>query len=169
MLEEGLDGKKAFAAALIKEAIHLRSDVKSIQSLAIPVIPRYSPEFAKELAEYGFDMLNVETVVKQASLSFFVNLIISCVHRLCKPQDIRSCLYEVKTRKILLYSNLLASSSNIVYCAISENIKNFDLGGLMVTIYRIFSDVTFMEGVKREFISDEFQNIIYNNKSEYGF
>lgn len=169
IFEDGLEGKNAFAAAIIKEAVHLRSDIKSTQSLPIPIILRYTPEFAKELTNYGLDTLNIETFGKQMSLSVLVNLIISCVHRLCKPQDISNDLYNVKTRKILLYSNLLSSSSNLIYTAISKDVKKLDLGGLIVTLYRIFSDVSFIERIKREFISDEFQSIIENDKNKYGF
>ncbi len=166
---EGKEGKIALGSALLKECIHLRTDVKSKQSLEIPLISRIDPQFAEDLANYGIDMLNIETFGKQVTMSMLINYLITMTHRLFKPGTMSSSLYGVKTRKILLYSNSIATSSNIVYTAISDNCKNFDLGGLMVTLYRIFTDLRYIDKIKREFISDEFQKIIDDNKNNYGF
>ena len=76
-------------------------------------------------------------------------------------------IYEVRTRKILLYSNLLASVSNLIVVGIgvaagaaSENpevikktLRYLDVGGLIVTIGRLFSDLRFITKVKDEFIN----------------
>ncbi|WP_462424710.1 hypothetical protein [Fusobacterium ulcerans] len=62
-------------------------------------------------------------------------------------------LYEIKTRKILLYSNVIASTSNIIYSYIIQNIKSLDIGGLGVTISRIVSDINFINSIKREFLN----------------
>lgn len=167
--DEGKEGKIALGSAFLKECIHLRTDVKSKQSLEIPFISRVDPQFAEDLANYGLDMLNIETFGKQITISMLINNIIAMTHRLFKPSTISSSLYGVKTRKILLYSNSIATSSNIVYTAISDNYKNLDLGGLMVTLYRLFTDLRYIDKIKGEFISDEFQEILDNNKNIYGF
>jgi hypothetical protein len=52
---------------------------------------------------------------------------------------------------------------------LTENCNKLDIGGSLVTIYRIINDVDFIERIKREFISDEFQIIIDSNKNQYGF
>lgn len=62
-------------------------------------------------------------------------------------------LYEIKTRKILLYSNVISSTSNIIYSYITQNIKSLDIGGLGVTISRIVSDINFINSIKREFLN----------------
>ena len=43
----------------LKEAIHLKSDIGTANSLPIPVISVFSPELASSLANYGFDMANI--------------------------------------------------------------------------------------------------------------
>lgn len=62
-------------------------------------------------------------------------------------------LYEIKTREILLYSNVISSTSNIIYSYITQNIKSLDIGGLGVTISRIVSDINFINSIKREFLN----------------
>ena len=76
-------------------------------------------------------------------------------------------LYAVRTRKILLISNAIASTSNIIAVGIAtgvgvvgENpelvkkaIDYLDVGGLIVTITRLFTDIRFIMKVKEEFIN----------------
>lgn len=166
---EGKEGKIALGSAFLKECIHLRADVKSKQSLEIPFIARVDPDFAEELASYGLDMLNIETFGKQITTSMLINHLIAMAHRLFKPSTMSSNQYGVKTRKMILYSNSIASSSNLIHTAITKNWKNLDLGGLVVTLYRLFTDLSYIDKIKSEFISEEFQEIINNNKNNYGF
>lgn len=62
-------------------------------------------------------------------------------------------LYEIKTRKILLYSNVIASTSNTIYSYITQNIKSLDIDGLRITIFRMVSDINFINSIKREFLN----------------
>ena len=56
-----------------------------------------------------------------------------------------------------------------LFSILTENYNKLDIGGSLVAIYRIINDVDFIERIKREFISDEFQIIIDSNKNQYGF
>ena len=69
-------------------------------------------------------------------------------------------LYEVRTRKILLIANSIASSSNVIYVALSKDLKKLDLGGLIVTIGRIITDLSFIAKIKREYMINEFNKKI---------
>ena len=71
-----------------------------------------------------------------------------------------SKLYEVKTRKILSYSNLIASSSNLAVVSITKDMKLLDLGGLGVTIYRLITDKKFIRQIKEEFIFGNYRDLI---------
>ena len=64
-------------------------------------------------------------------------------------------LYEVRTRKIILYSNTIASVSNVIAAAITKNPKILDVGGLLVTITRLFTDIRFITRVKQEFVESQ--------------
>ena len=66
-----------------------------------------------------------------------------------------SKLYEVRTRKILLYSNTIASTSNVIVSCLTKKFELLDVGGLIVTIIRLFSDIRFIAKIKQEFIDAE--------------
>jgi len=82
-------------------------------------------------------------------------------------------VYSVKTRKIVLYSNLIASTSNIIWVGgnmIAGNegaIKDLDIGGLLVTLHRLMTDTKFIQEVKEEFIFGGFNKMIQGE--EYNF
>lgn len=169
---QGAEGKEKVALAVIKEAIHLKSDVKSKDSLAIPIVQAISYDLAQDLADFGIDTANLITVGKQAGYAALINFLISALHRLCydekKDGDIN--LYKVRTRKILLYSNVIASASNVLAVAIVEAIaictenpglakqgaKYIDLGGYIITVQRLISDQKFINQIKTEFVEKEF-------------
>jgi len=169
LLETGSEGKEAMRIALFKHAIHLQSDQYSKAGLPIPAISTLSPQLSQKMAEYGLDMGNVATVGKQASLSILINSLIATIHALYyDPSKYSSwSLYEVKTRKILSYSNLIASSSNLLYVGVSRDVKKLDIGGLLVTLYRLVSDIEFIQKIKEEFVFGGFNDLIRGK--EYNF
>ena len=77
-------------------------------------------------------------------------------------------LYEVRTRKILLLSNLLASSSNLVYVDLTHDAKKLDVGGILITITRLFSDVRFITKIKQEFIEDKINSKFEQELEKFG-
>lgn len=168
-LEEGiykennkLAGPAIIAAALAKEAIHLGTDINSKLSLPIPIISTISEDFAMELAEYGLDMANVVTVGKQITLSVLINYIIAVVHKLFYKgtNDQEEKLYKVRTAKILMYSNIIAASTNLGVVALTENLKKLDLGGIGVAICRTITDIDFIYKIKSEFVFGSFDEMI---------
>lgn len=162
LINQGMEGKTIIAASLMKEIIHLKSDISTKHSLPLPMVSVINPKLASELASYGFDMANVVTVGKQASYAMLVNAIIAMVHGLfCSGNTTMDRkLYEVRTRKILSYSNLIASSSNLAVVAVTRDLHNLDLGGLAVAVYRLITDVKFIRQVKEEFIFGSYKNMV---------
>lgn len=162
LISQGIDGKMIVAASLCKEIVHLNSDISTKHSLPIPIVSTIDPKLASELANYGLDMANVVAVGKQATVSILINTIISMLHRLFyesnKPCD--EALYEVRTRKILSYSNLIASSSNIAVVGVTKDFNKLDLGGLAVTIARLMSDYSFIKSIKEEFIFGQYKAML---------
>lgn len=158
-------GRTVVGAALAKEFIHLKSDIGSKKSLPVPVIGTLDPSLASDLAEYGIDAANIMDFCKQAAFSILINTIISMMHGLygsfwgeTKLEEGKK-LHLVRTRKILLYSNLIATSSNILATALNEQWKYFDLGGLAVTLYRIWSDTNFIYKIKLEYLNNNVSKI----------
>jgi hypothetical protein len=162
LLNCGIEGKTIVGASLMKEIIHLKSDVYSKNSLPLPGVSVINPKLASELASYGLDMANVLTVGKQATYATLINTIVAMVHGLFYAGDsaMDRKLYEVRTRKILSYSNLVATSSNLAVVAITGDMNSLDLGGLAVTVYRLITDRKFIRQVKEEFIFGSYRDMI---------
>ena len=58
--------------------------------------------------------------------------------------------------------------SNVIYVAVSaylgnENaVKKLDIGGFVVTLYRLITDSEFIRQVKHEFVYREFNQLVLN-------
>ena len=166
IMNEGFDGKLALAYALIREGIHLKSDIGTTHSLPLPGINVLSPELGNKLAKYG---INVASVGTEASLSVLINFLISIIHGMLKAENEDEKLYAVRTRKILLISNTIASTSNVLAVGIAtgigtvmkkpnmvkKSVSYLDVGGLLVTISRLFTDIHFINDIKEEYIDSK--------------
>ena len=176
LINQGMDGKVIVGTSLAKEAVHLLSDVNSKNSLAFPVVTTVSPKLGSTLAKYGLDMANVLNVGKQAALAEAINIIIAMIHRLTFGLDSETDtkLYEVRTRRIITYSNVIASTSNIILVAmgtavgaatdnpdmIKRSLRKLDVGGFLVTVRHLLNDKKFITQVKTEFILNNFDKLI---------
>lgn len=167
-LEEGIEGLKLFLVSLGKEILHLRSDILSKESLQLPFLS-LDMNIVNKLSKYHIDMASVYTVGKQASMSIIINEIVRYIHQLIImhiENNIDMDLLEVRTRKILSYSNIIASTSNILEVGIrtalkdSSAINKLDIGGLGVTIYRVISDTKYQKRIKHEFIINKWNELL---------
>ena len=160
LLYQGKDGKLKMATSLIKEIIHLNSDVNSKNSLPLPIISIFDPKLASLLAEYGFDMANFIWVTKHAIYTNYINMIISMVHCSFYDDSMDIDLYQVKTRKIVNYSNVVASSKSLVSTFVTEDFTKLDVGGLLITIFTLIKNEKFIRKVKEEFVFGSFEKMI---------
>lgn len=164
------DGKKVTIEAVVKEYLHLKSD-KTTAGLPIPFLQTISPELTQTLAEAGLDAITLSEISKQAAGAEFINLIISTIHSLlcAESGELDYKLYKVRTRKIILLSNLIASSSNLIAVGIGaaagvhgsnpemvkKSLKYLDVGGIIVAVAHLFTDLRFIAKVKDEFINSK--------------
>lgn len=168
LLHEGLKGKEIVGASVLKELIHLKSDIGTKHSLPLPFVSVINAGAATDLAERGLDMANVVTVGKQVTYAVLINALIAMIHGAFYDEsvEVNRKLYDVRTRKILSYSNLIASTSNLIYVGVNSCIgnegalKSLDIGGLMVTLYRVATDSKFIRQVKKEFVFGSFDKMI---------
>ena len=153
------------ALAVVKQAVHLGSDAFTPMGLPMPAVGLIDQGLVKTLMKYNIDLYSAG---RQVAIASFINMLIAAIHSLFyDPKEYEnSRLYEVKTRKILSYSNLIASASNVIYVAVSvylgnENaVKQLDVGGLIVTIYRLITDAKFIRQVKEEFIFGNYRELV---------
>ena len=102
-----------------------------------------------EMAEY----LTGEEL-QEASFAAVINKIVEMCHRIffnSKRDDAK--LYEVRTRKILTYSNTLSSILNVGYAGLTGNIMKLDAGGILVTLWRMLNDSERIRQIQLEFIN----------------
>ena len=146
-------------AAIFAEGCHLKSDEFTKLGLPVPILETINPDFASKLYKSNYDALcfsrDLKIVGVSAGISIFIDMIIGLVHGLFNKEKINKDLYEVRTRKILLISNSIASTSNIIQTVITKNPKNLDIGGLLVTRSYLFMDLRFISRIEEEFIRQE--------------
>ena len=148
-------------AAIFSEAIHMKSDFFTKRGLPVPVLSTFNESFATELYNSQYDALCLLRDLKfaggSASISVLFDIIIGLVHNVFNPNKDEKKLYEVRTRKILLISNVIASSSSVIAACITKNPKQLDIGGLLTTTAHLFFDLRFIAKIKKEFFETEIQ------------
>ena len=146
-------------AAIFAQGCHLKSDKFTKLGLPVPILETINPEFASKLYKSNYDALcfsrDLKIVGASAGISIFIDMIVGLVHGLFNKNKKEKDLYEVRTRKILLISNSIASTSNIIQTIITKNPRNLDIGGLLVTVSHLFMDLRFIARIKEEFINQE--------------
>ena len=165
MFRESYDIIKAdylnLPAAIFAQAQHLKSDKYTKVGLPVPILPTINENFASKLYRENYDALCFGRDLKIIGASFIVSklidIIISLTHGLFNKNKEKQELYEVKTRKILLISNAIASTSTIINAVITENPKNLDIGSLLNTVTHLWTDIRFITKIKKEFIEAEIQ------------
>jgi len=148
-------------AALFAQWQHLKSDEFTKLGLPVPLLEVFVPELAGKLYKKHYDALcftrDIKIIGASAAVTLLLDMIIGLVHGLFynAQKDGNRDLYEIRTRKILLISGMVASSSSIIYATITQNPKNLDIGGLLVTVIKLFSDIRFFARIKQEFVEGE--------------
>ena len=160
----------AAAAALIKQLIHIGTDLYTPCGIQIPfanlILDKAHTEALTKYVSTG-DVLKVGV---QAGMAALINWLIAALHG-CSlifkddGSDYYTEMYQARTKKIILISETIATSSGIVQALITENPKCLDLGGAAVLVYRLFSDARFIAKLKEEYVQSEL-NKIYDERAK---
>lgn len=149
-------------AAIFAQAQHLKSDEFTKAGLPVPILAVVKPQFASRLYKEHYDALcfsrDAKIVGESFVISVLIDMIIGLTHGLFRAESTAKDIYEVRTRKILLISNSIASASTIISAGITSNPKNLDIGSLLNTVAHLFLDVRFMARIKQEYIEAQIQN-----------
>lgn len=155
-------------AAVIKQIIHIGTDLYTTCGIQIPGANLIlENKYAEQFTQY----INTGDIVKTSAsmgIDVLINTIISTLHMLMYDSSKYSSkdMYNIKTRKIILFSNLIASTSNVIWvsgnvCAGNASaIRNLDIGGFLIILNRLKSDTNFIRNIKEEFIFGEFNKMI---------
>lgn len=165
---------KRIAAAVVRESIHLASDKYCIEGLPIPILSTINPEKAQELIEQGWNSLefnelladDLKQVGTSAGLALLINFIIEVIYLFCFETTDDRKLRKVKIKKILSISEVMASSSNVMFVALTKNMAKLDIGGLAVTMVTLLHSHDFIRRMKQEYITNEFERLIMQDAVE---
>lgn len=176
LFHQGANGKAIVGTSALKEIAHLRSDIFSKNSLPLPFISVIDPKLASELASWGLDMAGVIDAGKQFAMAMAIDTLIGFIHGLFYDESsgLTRSMYEVRTRRVLLYSNVIASASNVVVSAVAAHLGGpegakqiIDWGGYLNTLRHIVFDTKFINEVKRDFLKNELYTMVTG--SQYDF
>lgn len=169
MFERIVDQPAVFAASLIKQIIHIGTDMYTPCGIQIPAANLVLTNTnAEKLTQY----ISTGDIVKAGtsySLSLLINCVISTLHMLMydSSMPVSRDVYNVRTRKIIMYSNAIASGSNAIVVGArtvaSRDItalKDLDIGGLIVTVNRLTHDPEYIRSIKEEFVLGGFRKMI---------
>ena len=154
----------AAAAALIKQLIHIGTDLYTPCGIQVPfanlVLDKAHTEALSKYVSTG-DVLKVGM---QAGMTVLINWLIAALHGcslIFKDDGSDYCteMYQARTKKIILISDTIATSSSVVQASITKNPKCLDLGGAAVLVYRLFSNARFVAKLKEEFLQSELDKI----------
>lgn len=178
MLKQAIERTKeepsVFVASLIKQIIHIGTDLYTPCGIHIPgtnlILSNTEVEKLTSYISAG-DIIKIGT---SAGLAELINFLIGTLHTLMYDSSmaISRELYSVRTRKIIMYSNVIATGSNVLWVGgnmIAGNegaIKQLDIGGLLVTIKRLIGDTEYIQKIKEEFVFGGFNKMIQGDNLE---
>lgn len=169
MVKRTIDQPSALVAALIKQIIHIGTDLFTPCGIQFPganlVLTNSKVEEITKHISTG-DILKAGASMKIAEL---INYLISAVHQMTYDEEkfgYNRDVFSVKTRKIITYSNIIATGSNVILQGAQMTggnvaaVKDLDIGGLIVLIKRLATDKEFIRRVKEEFVFGSFNKMI---------
>ena len=174
VLQRIRDQPECLVASLIKQILHIGTDLYTTCGIQIPganlILSNTQVEKITGYISSG-DVIKIGTSAKLAEL---INLLISTLHMLMyNPTDtITRELYSVRTRKIIMYSNLIATGSNVLWVSgnmLAGNetaVKQLDIGGLIVTLKRLYTDTEYIRQIKEEYVFGGFNKMIQGKPLE---
>ena len=166
--KEGKEGWEALTMAFGKELVHLLSDVRTAKSLPIPVVSAVSPDLSRILNLCGIDSLSTTTFTIDLLVSKLIDMAIAYMHSWCYNPSTDGTIdtYQVRTKKIIYYSNLIALSSTTIqtlfraYMGDAAAISKFDFGGGFSSWQVVWKTPFIISDMKSEFIRNKTINYL---------
>ena len=157
------------ACALLKQLVHVGTDLYTPCGIQIPFTNiAFSNSVAQTIASYisTGDLLKIGM---QTGLTVFINWLVSTLHACTLMSNGSEPAFvaetnQVRTKKILLISNAMATSSSIIQATVTNNPKCLDIGGAAVLVYQLFTNAVFVSKLKEEYVNSEL-DAIYSNRA----
>ena len=165
---EGKDGWEALAMSLGKEIVHLMSDIRTSKSLPLPIVSAVSPDLSRVLNLCGIDALSATTFTIDLLVSKMIDTAIAYMHAWCYNPESDGPIktYEVRTKNIIYYSNLISLASTTVqtlfraYMGDVSAISKFDFGGAVSSLNVVWNTPFIISNIKSEYIRNKTVNYL---------
>lgn len=165
---EGKNGWEALGMALGKELVHLMSDIRTSKSLPLPVVSAVSPNLSRALNLCGIDALSAASFTIDLLVSKMIDIAIAYMHTWCYNPDSDGPIesYEVRTKNIIYYSNLISLASTTVqtlfraYMGDASAISKFDFGGAISSWSVVWNTPFIISDMKSEYIRNRTVNYL---------
>lgn len=131
-----------------------------------PFTEAVAPQMESELFQSQMQQLasvnGLTLVGQQAAIPLVINMAVGLLHGFMYNPEVDGPreFYDARTRKILLMSNLAASSGNVAVTAGTEAWMKLDVGGLLVTATRAMQDVSYLSALEDAFIRQHLDQAI---------
>ena len=152
----------AVGAALIKQYAHLKSDEYSKLGLPIPGT-NLAPNLSRFLTDRGLDYANTTTIAKQGACAAFVNYILRVLYMLhaqVKQTELTKDMLQVKANRVITVSNVLEEMIVTAYALTTEDYTKLDIGGLVVLVQQIATDIKFRREMQKMFIENKLYEML---------
>jgi hypothetical protein len=132
------------------------------------IVDQYQKINPQILKKFGLPDINqlsmpdkVTLVGKQAAVPLAINIGIAQMHnKTYDPQkDGERKYFDARTRKIILYSNILASAGNITYTTTTEDWTRVDVGGILISATRLLEDIGYLTKLEDKYLKEELEKI----------
>ena len=168
MIKRTMNEPRVLVAALIKQIIHIGTDLYTPCGIQVPSANLILSNAQVEKITGHVSSGDIIKIGASAKIADLINMLISTLHNLKydTSMDISRELYNVRTRKIVQYSNMIATGSNVLWVGTNMMlgnegaVQNLDIGGLLVMIKRLMNDKKYIRQIKEEFVFGEFQRQI---------
>lgn len=169
-----LEDWRRLPAAVFAQGLHLGSDAFTKLGLPVPFLETFAPELASKLYKNGYDSLflvkDIAVVGTQYLVAKLIDWIIMSIHSMYynPAVDTNEDFYAIRTSKILKYSNIISSSSNVLavsigtYLGKADSIRYIDFGGFFNCIQNIVEDYQLQNRIKMEFVLGKYHEKLDN-------
>lgn len=147
------------ATAFFKSLLYLKTDSLDDKNIPFPTALSIDEKYMSKLDLYGVETSGIKKVSQQVAYATLINYLASIYHYSLYDGVTDEVLYRIKTEKIITYSNIIASSINLAVFERTKDIKNLDLGGISVAIYKTITNVKFIKQVKRDFVLGKYNSM----------
>ena len=165
-----IEDPRRLVAAVFMQSLHLKSDINTKAGLPIPILTLFENFGTKIYKSYDWICLkrDLSIIGIQYIFAKIIDFILIC-YREIKYQNIKidRNIHQAKTQKIILFSNSLSSTSNIVKVLLTKKYYSLDIGGILNTLINFFVILNKLSNLKLEYMFDNFEKLVKGEIEEW--